>query len=171
MIANDRAQISQAHVQDGLCLCCLLLWNILRVLKHFVDVHNYFVFVFVRFLLYVVYVFALCSPYLEDNKVSIYLSFYATSFIYLPSTLLFIYRPPISIFTLHNHLCRPRLLSNNTLHFYIIEPRHKISNNVACATSKDSDQPAHTRSLIRAFASRLNILWLLSYWPNIIWIF
>ena len=29
---------------------------------------------FVRFLLYVVYVFALCSPYLEDNKVSIYLS-------------------------------------------------------------------------------------------------
>ena len=46
----------------------------LRVLKHFVDVHNYFVFAFVRFLLYVVYVFALCSPYLEDNKVSIYLS-------------------------------------------------------------------------------------------------
>ena len=39
-----------------------------------------------------------------------------------------------------------------------IEPRHKISNNVVCATSKDSDQPAHTRSLIRAFASRLNIL-------------
>ena len=28
---------------------------------------------FVRFLLYVVYVFELCSPYLEDNKVSIYL--------------------------------------------------------------------------------------------------
>ena len=39
------------------------------------------------------------------------------------------------------------------------EPQHKISNNVICATSKDSDQPAHTRSLIRAFAhvaSRLN---------------
>ena len=33
-----------------------------------------------------------------------------------------------------------------------------ISNNVVCATSKGSDQPAHTRSLIRAFASRLNIL-------------
>ena len=44
----------------------------LRVLKHFVDVHNYFDFAFVRFLLYVVYVFALCSPYLEDNKVSMY---------------------------------------------------------------------------------------------------
>ena len=39
-----------------------------------------------------------------------------------------------------------------------IEPRHEISNNVVCATSKGSDQPAHTRSLIRAFASRLNIL-------------
>ena len=40
----------------------------------------------------------------------------------------------------------------------IIEPRHEISNNVVYETSKSSDQPAHTRSLIRAFASRLNIL-------------
>ena len=39
-----------------------------------------------------------------------------------------------------------------------IEPRHEISNNAVCATSKDSDQPAHTHSLIRAFASRLNCL-------------
>ena len=39
-----------------------------------------------------------------------------------------------------------------------IEPVHQFSENVVCATSKDSDQPAHTRSLIRAFASRLNIL-------------
>ena len=38
------------------------------------------------------------------------------------------------------------------------EPRPEISNNVVCATSKGSDQPAHTRSLIRAFASHLNIL-------------
>ena len=30
----------------------------------------------------------------------------------------------------------------------------QISNNVVSATSKGSDQPAHTRSLIRAFASR-----------------
>ena len=51
------------------------------------------------------------------------------------------------------------------------EPLHEISNNAVCATSKASDQPAHTRSLSRAFASRLNILWLLSYRPNIIWIF
>ena len=35
---------------------------------------------------------------------------------------------------------------------------HEISNNVVYATSKGSDQPAHTRSLIRAFASHLNIL-------------
>ena len=42
--------------------------------------------------------------------------------------------------------------------YFIIEPRHDISNNVVSATSKASDQPAHTRSLIRAFASRLNNL-------------
>ena len=38
------------------------------------------------------------------------------------------------------------------------EPVHEISNNVVCATSKASYQPAHMRSLIRAFASRLSIL-------------
>ena len=51
------------------------------------------------------------------------------------------------------------------------EPLHEISNNVVCATSKASDQPAHTRSLIRAFASRLNVQRVLSYWLNIIWSF
>ena len=40
----------------------------------------------------------------------------------------------------------------------LYEPQHEISNNVVCANSEVSDQPAHTRSLIRAFASRLNIL-------------
>ena len=40
----------------------------------------------------------------------------------------------------------------------INEPQHEISNNVVCATSKSSDQPVHTPSLIRAFASGLNIL-------------
>ena len=49
-----------------------------------------------------------------------------------------------------------------------IEPRKEISNNVVFATSKGSDQPAHTRSLIRAFTSRLDIQWVLSYWLNII---
>ena len=40
----------------------------------------------------------------------------------------------------------------------INEPQYEISNNVVCATSNGSDQPAHKHSLIRAFASRLNIL-------------
>ena len=40
----------------------------------------------------------------------------------------------------------------------IYKPVHEISNNVLCATSKASDQPAHMRSLIRAFATRLSIL-------------
>ena len=35
-----------------------------------------------------------------------------------------------------------------------------------CATSKGSDQPAHMRSLIRAFVSRLTILWL-RYWQKL----
>ena len=52
-----------------------------------------------------------------------------------------------------------------------IEPVHEIFNNVVCATSKASDQPAHIRSLIIGFASRLSILWLLSYWLNTIWSF
>ena len=38
------------------------------------------------------------------------------------------------------------------------EPVREISNNMVCATSKASDQPGHTHSLIRAFASRLNNL-------------
>ena len=46
----------------------------------------------------------------------------------------------------------PNLCSNND------GPPHEISNNVVCATSKASDQPVHKRSLIRAFAIRLNIL-------------
>ena len=44
------------------------------------------------------------------------------------------------------------------IHTDIYEPQHEISNNVVCVTSKGSDQPAHTRSLIRGFAGRLNIL-------------
>ena len=45
-----------------------------------------------------------------------------------------------------------------SLCLYVYDPRQEISNNVVKATSKDSDQPAHTRSLVRAFASRLNIV-------------
>ena len=47
---------------------------------------------------------------------------------------------------------------SSLIEMFLFELRHEISNNVICATSKASDQPAHTLSLIRAFASRLNIL-------------
>ena len=45
-------------------------------------------------------------------------------------------------------------ITSSSLYCYrqIYELRHEISNNVVCATSKASDQPSHTRSLIRAFA-------------------
>ena len=39
------------------------------------------------------------------------------------------------------------------------------------ARSRPVDQAVHTCSLIRAFASRLSVLWLLSYWLNTIWSF
>ena len=43
------------------------------------------------------------------------------------------------------------------------EPSHEISTNVVCATSQVSDKPVQTRRRIRAFASRLNIICVLSY--------
>ena len=49
------------------------------------------------------------------------------------------------------------VLSGSPSIYFINEPRHGISINVVCGTSKGSDQPAHTRSLIRAFACHLNI--------------
>ena len=44
------------------------------------------------------------------------------------------------------------------IYIFMIEPRHEISNKVISGTSKGSDQPALTLSLIRAFASHMNIL-------------
>ena len=64
-----------------------------------------------------------------------------------------------------------KIFISTSWHTYIYEPRHDISNNVVCASSKVSDQPVHMRSLIRAFANHLNILCILSYWLNIIWSF
>ena len=55
------------------------------------------------------------------------------------------------------HLLLLSLLQLQKSHM-LAEPVHEISNNVLCATSKALDQPAHTRSLIRTFASRLSIL-------------
>ena len=58
--------------------------------------------------------------------------------------------------------------SNSFLNCFSDGKEHEISNTVVGAISKASGQPAHTYSLIRAFASRLHILGVLSYWPNII---
>ena len=55
----------------------------------------------------------------------------------------------LDFFFLLNHL-RLKLHNKRGAIPLTIEPRHEISNNVVCATSKGSDQPAHTRSLIRA---------------------
>ena len=47
---------------------------------------------------------------------------------------------------------------HNKKSFFLFERQHEISNNVVCATS------------IGSFAGRLNILWLLSFWPKIFWV-
>ena len=67
-----------------------------------------------------------------------------------------------------NHVFWVRTLSISLRRFFKAPPNclqlidlnnsHFCTNNVVCATSKASDLPAHTRSLIRAFASRLSIL-------------
>ena len=49
------------------------------------------------------------------------------------------------------------VLKQNIIHLLHISHGMRFTKNV-CATSKASDQPAHKRSLIRAFASHLNIL-------------
>ena len=69
IIANDRVQISQAHVQDGLSCEC----RELRVLKHFVDVHNYIVLAFV-FCFCMLYMCLYCA--LHIWRIVRYLDFY-----------------------------------------------------------------------------------------------
>ena len=69
--------------------------------------------------------------------------------------------PPLSIditFTVRNLFNVKSLIKLVQEDGNKIEPVHEISNNVVCASSKVSDQPAQTRSLTRAFASRLSIL-------------
>ena len=41
--------------------------------------------------------------------------------------------------------------------FKINKPAHDKTYNKTCATSEDSDQPAHPRSLIRVFAGRSHV--------------
>ena len=56
-----------------------------------------------------------------------------------------------------NHFNKTVLLITFNIVLLRNEPRHEVSNNVVSETYKAPDQPAHTRSLIRAFASRLNM--------------
>ena len=57
------------------------------------------------------------------------------------------------------YTCNEVCYKGTTIHHtYRYEPRHEVFNNVTCTTSKGSDQPGHTHSLIRAFAICLNIL-------------
>ena len=53
---------------------------------------------------------------------------------------------------------REEVLCVYSLQIVLNEPVHEISNIVVCATSKASDEPAHTFILIRAFAIHLSIL-------------
>ena len=46
------------------------------------------------------------------------------------------------------------------------EPGHSISYKTACAPGKDSDQPAHSRSLIRDFAVLMQMVWILDFQTN-----
>ena len=67
-----------------------------------------------------------------------------------------------NIIWLAKHARRPvvakRTIKTKMGLYAIYETRHEISKNVVCATSKGSYQPTHTRSLIRAFDNRLDIL-------------
>ena len=42
---------------------------------------------------------------------------------------------------------------------FLNEPPHDKTNKMICASSEDSDQPGHPRSLIRVFAVRLKKTW------------
>ena len=52
---------------------------------------------------------------------------------------------------------------HNFLWWLVFEPPHDKTNKMACAPSKDSDQPGHPPSLIRVFAVRMKKAWVLSY--------
>ena len=63
-----------------------------------------------------------------------------------------------TICTSREHIVYGAFCGSTMLQVTLNEPVNEISTNVVCATSKASYQPAHTRSLSRAFASRLSIL-------------
>ena len=65
----------------------------------------------------------------------------------------------VEILPYRGHVAMGVLLLINMLSTCVLyELQLEMSNNVVCANGKGSDQPVGTRSLIRAFASPLNIL-------------
>ena len=57
-------------------------------------------------------------------------------------------------------LCFNDFIYNTSITY---EPPHDKTNKMACAPSKDSDQPGHPPSLIRVFAVRMRKAWVPSY--------
>ena len=54
-------------------------------------------------------------------------------------------------------------IKNSLIGVNVIEPPPDKINKMACAPSKDSDQPGHPPSLIRVFAVHMKKAWVLSY--------
>ena len=113
--------------------------------------------------------------------------FYAQNVVFITEYYLMVYiyllgklnqRRRIQLATLHQKttkskscpvLHRPRQIGQ-------VEPRHRFRWGYKWAATWDFQQSflqcgVYATSLIRAFASRLNILWILSYWLNIKWEF
>ena len=63
----------------------------------------------------------------------------------------------IVVFSGHTHLLFLKWFNVTGENKYILSREMRFQTMFLCATSKASDQPAHTRSLVRAFASRLTI--------------
>ena len=64
-----------------------------------------------------------------------------------------------SITCIHIFHCSVVIMINGSILGYLkTEPAHDKTYGKACATSEDSDQPAHPRSLIRVFADRMCLL-------------
>ena len=81
------------------------------------------------------------------------------------------YRKPLALEKMDFCFTMGSLVSNHT-HIYEKMTRWAASwqnQQMACAPSKDSDQPGHPPSLIRVFAVRMKKAWILSYPLNAQW--
>ena len=65
---------------------------------------------------------------------------------------------PVNNFSVKFQTLKTNILFENRKRKVVEIFKYLNRNMMVCATSKGSDQPAHMRSLIRAFTSLLNIL-------------